>query len=174
MESELSKVTDVTSDIPEDERKTGYIAFARDPLITLGHVDPLESAGVINVATKGFQTVWYPVNIEQLIMWNPDIIIIHCLHKIIGNYTIEDILNDPQWQNLDAVKEGRVYNVIVGYYGWYPATAIINVMQIAKIAYPELFSDLDVEKEGNEIYKVMYGVDNFFTDLVDIYNLYVP
>ena len=100
-----------------------------------------------------------------MITWNPEIIIVHCLHERIGNYTIGTLRNDPQWQQIRAVQTGKVYNVILGYYGWYPAFSVINVMQIAKIAYPERFKSLDVEAEGNNIYKVLYDVDNFFSKI---------
>lgn len=174
LENKLSKVTDVTSEIPKNERITGYVAFARDPLTTLGHVDPLVSAGVINVAAKGFKSIWYAVNIEQLITWNPEIIIVHCLHERIGNYTIEMLRNDPQWQQIRAVQMGKVYNVIIGYYGCYPAFSVINVMQIAKIAYPERFKSLDIEAEGNNIYKALYDIDDFFSGIAQEFNLFIP
>lgn len=171
LEDKLSIVESKVADIPEEERVKGYIAFARDPLVTNGLRDPLERAGVINVAYNP-KAVWYNINIEQLIAWNPDVIYVHAFHKTIGNYTIEQILNDPKWQKVKAVKEGRVYNAIVGLNGWYPEMTVINIMEIAKSAYPEMFKDLDILKEGDEIYKFIYGVDNFFTKFAQEWDLY--
>ena len=173
LESKLNLVRNRTSTIPLENRLKVYIAFARTPLITNGHADPAASAGLVNVAYLPGR-VWYPVSLEQVISWDPDIIVVHAFSRKLGNYTVQSLLEDPNWQKVRAVREGRVYNVIVGLYGWYPGMSVVNVMQLAKIAYPELFRDLDIEKEGNEIYKTLYGVDGFFTEISRELGLYVP
>ncbi len=173
LESKLDMIRNVTSKIPEEERLKVYVTFARDPLTTYGLADPLRSAGLVNVAYNP-RMVWYKVSMEQVIAWNPDIVIVHFLRKRMGNYTVEDILGDPRWQQVKAVKEGRVYVVIVGYVGWYPAMLVINTMQLAKIAYPEKFTWLDVVREANEIYETLYGVSEFFERFAEEWGLYVP
>ncbi len=173
LDNKVSEVTNITSGIPLNEREKGYVAFARDPLTTLAQADPLESAGVINVA-KSSKQVWYSVNMEQITTWQPDIIFVHVLAGSLGGMTPEEIMSDPQWQEVRAVQNGSVYNVIIGYYGWYPVSMIVNMMQVAKIAYPDQFASLDVLKEGNEMFRVMYGVDDFFTEMVQQYDIYVP
>ena len=70
-----------------------------------------------------------------------------------------------------AIREGRIYPGFDGYVGWYPEMVVICTMRIAKIAYPELFKDLDVIAEANRIYKEIYGVDSFFTQLVEEFGL---
>ena len=172
LDKKITSITDITSRISDDKKLKGYIAFARDPLTTNGHIDPLQSGGVINVGESN--NIWYGVNIEQVIEWNPDIIFVHILNNLMGGMSPEEIMADPKWQEIDAVKDGQVYNVIIGYLGWYPTAMIVNIMQIAKASYPEEFKNLDVEKESNLMFKEMYNVDNFFTELAQEYNIYIP
>jgi iron complex transport system substrate-binding protein len=40
-------------------------------------------------------------------------------------------------------------------------------MYMAKVLHPEDFKDLDLEKEGNEIFKAFLGVDSVFTEYAD-------
>ena len=67
----------------------------------------IETAGGVNV-TAGFQSdeLWTDVNIEQIIAWNPEVIYIPAY----ADYTVEDILNDPQWAKISAVKNKRSIN----------------------------------------------------------------
>lgn len=179
LEDEMSKVKNKVSKIPTDRRIKGYVTFAQDPLKTDRHLDPMDSAGVSNVAHDPKEVIsdtgpWYSVNIEKLMVWNPDMIFMHFLHKRLGNYTKEQIMNDPQWKHLKAVKEGKVYNVIVGLSGWYPSMTVINTMQIAKLSYSEEFADLNVTAEGDKIHKELYGVDGFFGEFSRKWGLDVP
>jgi len=173
LESKLSEIRERVSKIPPEKRLRVYIAFARNPLITFGLADPAKSAGLINV---GFNPgrVWYPVNIEQIVMWDPDIIVVHALSEILGNYTVESILRDPTWRLVRAVREGRVYNAFLGYVGWYPGMTVINTLQLAKIAYPDLFKDIDVISFGNEVLEKLYGVKNLFSEIASEFKLYIP
>lgn len=170
LDGKMSRLREVISQIPKDKRLKGFVIGPTK--MVNGHCDPLESGGVINVAFRKYD-VWYHANLEQIIAWEPDIIFCHILHKTTG-VSPDYIYSHPQWQKVKAVKDQRIYNVIIGYCGWYPETVVINAMQIAKTAYPEKFKDLDVEKEGNEIYKVLYGVDDFFSNLAEEYNIYIP
>ena len=169
----LNSIRAKTAKIPRSKRLKVYIAFARSPLITFAMADPAESAGLINVALNPGR-IWYPVSLEQIARWNPDIIAVHALAPRIGHYTVETILHSPEWRIVKAVREGRVYNVILGYVGWYPGMMIINTLQLAKIAYPCLFKNVNITKIGNEIYEKLYGVRDFFTKLVKEFNLYIP
>jgi iron complex transport system substrate-binding protein len=41
------------------------------------------------------------------------------------------------------------------------------MMYMAKLLHPEEFKDLDLEIEGNEIFKAFLGVDGVFTEYAD-------
>lgn len=170
LDDEISEITKITFKITESSMLKG-IVIGPSKMIN-GHYDPLQSSGVINVGLRN-RDIWYHVNLEQVIAWEPDIIFCHILHKSTG-ISPEYLISDPQWQKVKAVKNKRVYNVIIGYCGWYPETTVINMMQIAKTAYPDKFNDLDIKQKGNRLYKELYGIDNFFSSLVQEYNIYIP
>jgi len=170
LDDEVVKITKITSQIPANDRVKGLVIGPNKMLS--GQGEPMESGGVINVALRKYD-IWYHANLEQIIAWEPEIIFCHIFHKTTG-VSPEYIYSHPQWQKVQAVKGRRIYNVIIGHCGSYPAARAINTMQIAKTAYPEKFRDLDIEREGNKIYEVLYGVDNFFSNLAEEYNIYIP
>jgi len=166
LERKLSEITSVTSKILDSERPKVYQAFAFDLLKTIGYFDVIELAGGKNIAESGSKEAWYTVSFEDLLRWNPDIIILHGF----GRFMPEDVLNDPNWQQIKAVKEGKVYRLTLGWAGWDPAGFVINVMQNAKVFHPDKFN-FSVEKEANEIFKFVYGVDGLYTKLKNDYKL---
>ncbi len=154
LEHRLSDITSVTTKILEHERPSVYQAFAFDLLKTIGYFDVLDLAGGKNVA-RGSKEAWYTVSLEDLVHWNPQIIILHGF----GKYRPEDVYKNPDWQQIRAVREKRVYRLTLGWVGWDPGGFVINVMANAKAFHPDKFG-FDVEKEGNKIFFRLYGVND--------------
>jgi len=74
------------------------------------------------------------VDAEQVLAWDPDII-------LIGNFDVAmpaDVYDDPVWQNLTAVKARRVYKVPLGGYRWDPPGQESPLMWrwLSDIAFP--------------------------------------
>ena len=166
---EIAKVTEVTSEISEEEKPKVYLAFwSYEGTITrtpTGY-EPVDIAGGINVAKgAGFEGYSGEVPKEQIIAWNPDIIMLgSCLlHGEPGDLTIEDVLSDSDLQTINAVKNSKIYYTKAYACGWDPATGLTETFYFAKLFHPEQFDDLDVKEEGNEIYKKFYGVNDLFT-----------
>jgi len=83
------------------------------------------------------------------------------------------VLSDPVLQNVNAVKNGRVYSTIGGYWGDAPLDQhMASVYYLAKLFYPDEFEDLDVEEESNEIWEHLYGVGGLYTEMAEEYNFY--
>ena len=83
------------------------------------------------------------------------------------------MLSDPVLQNVNAVKNGRVYSTIGGYWGDAPLDQhMVSVYYLAKLLYPDEFEGLDVEEEGNEIWEHLYGVGGLYTEMAEEYNFY--
>ena len=166
---EITKITEVTSDIPDDEKRTVYLAFwtfMGDITYTPAEYAPVEFAGGINVAKEGvpgpFGPIMLEVSKEQIIEWDPEIILLH------GTYiTREEVLSDPALQTVTAVKNGDVYYTPGYCLGWDPVTGVAETVYMAALFYPDKFSDLDVEEECNEIFKEFYGVDGLWTWIVE-------
>ncbi|MBK7387288.1 MAG: ABC transporter substrate-binding protein [Methanothrix sp.] len=138
----------------------------RDFTRTEPNYDPLVMAGGRNVASE-IEGNTVNVPLEQIIAWNPDYIFIS--NSAAGNNTgLEFIKNSPDLASINAIKEGNVYNCFYPHCrGQPPDRNLLNMMYMAKIMYPEEFKDLDLEKEGNEIFKAFLGVDGVFTEYAD-------
>jgi iron complex transport system substrate-binding protein len=168
LEKKLHEITNITSKIPESKKPKVYQAFAHDLLTTLVWPSEIIYAGGINVAyNPQSPTPWAKVSLEQIIAWNPDIIILHGF----GKWSPEDLYRDPNWQQIKAVREHRVYKLTLGWAGWDPAGIVIQVLQCAKVFHPDIFKELDVEAEANKVFKFVYGVDGLYTRLKKDYGL---
>jgi iron complex transport system substrate-binding protein len=105
--------------------------------------------GGINVAIEEFgNSSWVKINIEKVLAWDPDTIVM--LGRENATLTSQlDSLNSTVWGQLTAVKEGRVYGVLIGakekgcYLDWTPRV-LIGESIVAKLVYPTYFSSIDV------------------------------
>ncbi|MCR4823163.1 MAG: ABC transporter substrate-binding protein [Treponema sp.] len=130
----------------------------------------IETAGGINVA-RDFKGQG-KINMEQVYQWNPDIIFITNFSPRLAEDLLENKIEGSDWSLVKAVKEGKVYKFPLGMYRWFPpASDTPLVLQwLASKIQPELFSDLDMDKEITAYYKKYYGVDLKEDDLKAIYN----
>jgi iron complex transport system substrate-binding protein len=98
---------------------------------------------------------------EQILALDPDVIV---LHTASGYHPPEEIYEAPYYskiQNLKAVKERKVVAL-----PWMPCNCSkrleypVEVIIMAKIAYPEAFSDITVSEWVLDFYKNVYQVDH--------------
>ena len=116
----------------------------------------IETVGANNVAkdVEG-QGDFVEVSIEEIIGWNPDVIYI----PTFASYTVEDILNDPAWSSIQAVKDEKVYV--------FPSTleprdyptpsASMGLTWLIHNLYPEKYSLDQVLEDANTYYDMVYG-----------------
>ena len=174
----VDMIKSVTNEIKEEDRPKVYFASrgagsgfydpkeGRDFTRTEPKYDPLTIAGGVNVASEiNGSTV--NVALEQIIAWNPDFIFIS--NSDAGNNTgLEFIKNNQELSSTAAIKNGEVYNCFYPHCrGTPPDRNLLNMMYMAKLLHPEEFKDLDLEKEGNEIFEAFLGVDGVFTEYAD-------
>ncbi len=105
--SNMKKVSDVTSSIPAEKRKKVYYV-TDNPLNTEGKdsivTSWIETAGGVNVAAEnGITGLTATISLENIIQWNPDVIIIRDAQNK------DLILKNPAWQGINAVKQGQLY-----------------------------------------------------------------
>ena len=178
MDSKVKRVTDITDTIPESEKPRVYFAprgaakgfydpkMGRDATRTTNTYYPLSMAGGINVA-KDCADGNVNVALEQLIAWNPDVILVACSapENIAG---VDFILEAPELQSIKAIQERRVYNVFYPYCCGSPHDKnLLNVFYMARILHPDKFADIDMEKEGNEVMTAFLGVDGVYSAYAD-------
>lgn len=111
----------------------------------------LRTAGVDNIATG--QPVPFPkISPEWVVEKNPEVIIKAASSGWVKTgYGISDVdavaafrdvlMNRPVWNQIEAVKKGKVY--LVSYEIWSGPRAPIGILYIAKWCYPERFEDID-------------------------------
>jgi len=178
LKSKLKIVTDVTDKIPEDQKKKIFYLvrpYIGDPR-TNGRYQAFEIAGGINVASRGKVIPYgvYKITSEQILAWNPDFIFRHSSNTrdIKGLHTLETVCQDKIMKMTSAVKNGNVFNTKGHLRGWDIATESVEVFYLAKILYPELFEDMDVESMGNEILEKFYGLPGLYTEMSELIRLY--
>jgi iron complex transport system substrate-binding protein len=97
------------------------------------------------------------VDVEQLMVWNPDIVFI----DLAGNDLVrKDLMdNPPFFRKIKAFRNNQVYGVHP--YNWYStnySTVLANAWYIASILYPEgHLGEIDPAKKANAIYSKFLG-----------------
>ncbi|MFT8395052.1 ABC transporter substrate-binding protein [Propionibacterium sp.] len=110
----------------------------------------INAAGGVNAAASisGNQK---PVSMEQIISWNPDVI-------IVGDglpATVNTIETDSAWSTVNAVKNKKVLLDPTGVFHWdrYSPEAVLQIPWAAKTLHPDLFSNIDMVKEVQDYYQ---------------------
>jgi len=164
---QAEKVRKITSEIAEEDRVKVYLCgFGPGGILKAQRsYDPIDIAGGKNLADEivlGENAQHVTVHKEQIIQWNPDVILVKRASPK-STYKIEDFSSDSTFQTINAVKNQDLYYIRVGASGAEPAGNLAECFYLAKLFYPEKFSDLDVESKGNAILKKYFGVDGLYT-----------
>jgi len=176
LDGEMNEVSSVTSKI--SEMPNVYLAFWGELTNTPAFYGPVGIAGGRLVADEGstgpYSKNMWQVSKEQVIKWNPDVIFVQSLAKSSNSTNIspEDILSDPDLKSIKAVQDGAVHYTMSFNFGWDPAIGVVQCFYMGKLLHPEEFSDMDVEKKGNEILKEVYGADGIWTSITKNRDLY--
>lgn len=158
----IERVNQVIKEIPLDERIRVY--HSENQATRTIHKDSLaadwsRAAGVINVSVGEDLELDgndYYANIEQILLWDPEV--------IIANETaaISVIEGHPQWSGVRAVQEGKVYKLPNGISRWgHPGSVEtpLALLWTAKIVYPEKFDHIDMQEEVRYFYKTFFNLD---------------
>lgn len=153
----------IADTIAEDERVRVYYGSG-EPLSTnvAGsiHAQAIDLIGAINVAdvTVEKATGTVEVSIEEVLNWDPDLIIAVKDSKE-DESSYEIIKTDPKWANISAVKEGHVYAIPNAPFNWFDRPPSINrlmgVRWLGNLVYPEYF-DIDIKQETKDFYELFY------------------
>jgi iron complex transport system substrate-binding protein len=154
MEEMFKLIRDRVKNIPPSSRKkvlyltgkqtrvNGRIGITHD-LFTMMGVDNV--AGNIGERSSD-------VSLEKIIGWNPDLVYIWGSAR----YGAPDLINNPQWRHIKAIKERQVYKS-PKWGTWSPRLAPIALL-MASQAYPERFRDIDLIKTIDKFYREVYGI----------------
>jgi iron complex transport system substrate-binding protein len=167
LEETIARIRSRTENIPQGERKVVFNGYSSNHLVTLGgdtfmqrHI---ELAGCVNAAAsisttgtkEGLHTGLAEVSMEKVLEWNPNVL-------VVDFGTPEELSHDPRWKSISAVKNGKVFKQPVGIFIWDRPTAesaVLHPLWLAKVAYPELFADIDVAQEIKRFYREIMSFD---------------
>lgn len=169
-DSNIKRITEKTSSISDNGKLKVYYS-ADSPLSTDGNnsivTSWIETAGGINTAAQnGVTGMSKTVSIENVVQWNPDVIIVRDAPNK------DAILKDERFKNINAVKNNKVYINPKGVNVWCARSGdnALQVLWAAKTLYPDMFTDIDMSKEVKEFYKIYYNYNVNSEDLDDIMN----
>lgn len=166
-DEKLAMVKSRTSDIPEENRPSVYFAIQK-PLETAGInsdiSEEIRLAGGKSVTEDLSAGFGSDISMEQLSQWNPDYIIIdHCRASSTSKPpadTLSDMMSDPAFSELNAVKNQQVFISPTGVMFWDGGQQqILQLMWLAKLLHPDKFEDINMETELKEFYSKFFGYD---------------
>lgn len=157
MESCQTELDHLTKDIPESQKRSVYVGglsnkgshgiestSSQSPLLQAIHAN--------NVADElsGQDTV--AIDKEKIIAWDPEVLVIDANGLALVK---EDYRKNPAfYQQLSAVKEGRVYRQLpyVSYYNNIE-TALADIYYLGSLLYPDAFQNIDPVAKADEMYQ---------------------
>ena len=182
-EQRLDYIRACVEKIPESERKSIFLAqgpggLSTDPVGSMHVTDALELIGTGNVAdmpgTAGQGMGMPTVNLEQIITWNPDAV-------LVSEYSMSDsessdlyceILADDGWANVPCVREGRVYRLPQSPFAWFgrppSVVRLLGCLLVLKLLYPDYTADIDMVEETRSFYQEFYRLELSDEELVAI------
>jgi iron complex transport system substrate-binding protein len=110
-------------------------------------------AVVNNPSSKGTGN---EVDLEQIMLWNPDVILFApaSIYSTVGT--------NADWADITAIKNGNYYEVPYGPYNWmgFPASVqrYLGMIWLAQLLYPEI-AQYNVYQEVTEYYHLFYHYD---------------
>jgi iron complex transport system substrate-binding protein len=171
LDSKLSGIKDISSKIPADKKLSVVHIQSLEPLKIDGSNTIIDSwinvAGGVNAAAKDVKGNMQAVTFEQLQAMNPDVIIIGGTMK-----DKDTVMNDPKWQALKAVQDGKVYINPKGVFPWdrYGAEEALQIQWAAKTLYPDQFANIDIKDELKKFYKDYFDYSLTDDDIEGILN----
>lgn len=117
----------------------------------------VETAGGTNVAAEITDSYWADISYEQLLTWNPDVIVI----VSDASYTVEDVLKDKNLVNVTAVKNKSVYKMPAGLEAWDSPvpSAILGSLWLGSVLHGDRYTAEHFVTDATAFYKEFYDFD---------------
>lgn len=164
-------VKEIVAGIVEAERPSVLLLqYSKDGDNIAFEVPPAEWLQTIIVENGGgvpvwkgtiFDGGWTIVTLEQIAVWNPDII-------FIVDYSggavevVKSLKADSNWSSLDAIKSSQIYAFPADFFSWDQPDPrwILGELWLATKIHPTQFSAVNINEEFTNFYKSYYGLDD--------------
>ena len=151
--------TTLADTLAQADAPSVYLAGNSNMLSTAGDAmyqsHMITLAGGRNVAANITDTYWVEIDYEQLLTWNPDYIIL----ASDADYSVDDVLADPNLAECMAVKNGNVYQMPDKAESWDSPvpSGILGSVWLATILHEDLFTAEDASAIIDEYYETFYN-----------------
>lgn len=164
----LEQAQSIAAQLTEDQKVKVYYAEGAKGLNTdpagSQHTEVLDLVGGKNVAQVELDAAGYgmsPVSLEQVIGWDPDVILV-ASDPTEESTAYHEITTRSEWSNIAAVKNHRVYQIPRGPFDWFDRppsiSRIIGIVWLGNLLYPDLYQ-YDLEAEVKSFYKLFCHID---------------
>lgn len=177
VEKIFSEVDNIVGDIPEEEKVKVYYASGPVGLETgvkgSSHTQSIELAGGTNIieGDSNEDKGRVEVSIEQILKEDPELIIVAPSKSDGVSSSYDHIKTDENWQDIQAVKEGRVYETPYKPFNWFDRPPSVNrllgIKWLTYIMYPDKV-DFDIKQDAVEFYELFYNIELNNEDIEDI------
>lgn len=164
----FSDITEKANLVDSSNRVQVYFAEGPEGLQTEPrgsiHTELIRLVGGENVANLSGDSNAYRINVspEQLLIWNPEVIIIPAEGNFDDRTSFKSIFTRTNWRSISAVKNSMVFGIPQNPFGWfsrpYSVNRVIGVKWLGNILYPEIF-DYNIENEVKEFYSLFYHLE---------------
>lgn len=112
----------------------------------------IAKAGGLSVTDDGRATESRTFSLEQLLAWNPEVLIVGDPREIAMAY------GDPRFATISAVRNRRVFAAPNGAHLWANRTIEqpLTVLWAAKLFHPALFAEIDMRREVADFYATFF------------------
>jgi len=117
----------------------------------------IEAAGGVNAGGELDGDSWTEVSYEQLLAWNPEVLVIPAE----ASYTKADILADAQLADVKAVEEKRVYQMPKDFEAWdspVPSCAL-GFRWLLSVLHEDVHPMEATQVEAQAFYRTFYGAE---------------
>ncbi|MDD5051339.1 MAG: ABC transporter substrate-binding protein [Sulfuricurvum sp.] len=154
-------ITEVHNSIAKTKPTRYYYAEGTDGLSTecdtSFHIEALNFAGGENVhkCQQSGLLGLEKISFETLLTYNPEVIIVQ------NQAVYTDLINDPLWKNLRALKSGRIYLVPIQPFNWIDRPPsfmrVIGIQWLAHLFHPKEYK-ANLTQRTKEFYELFFGV----------------
>ena len=151
-------LTELLADV---ERPSVYLAGNSSYLNTAGEAmyqnTLIELGGGVNVAAEIEDNYWTEISYEQLLAWNPEVIVIAAE----AEYSKDDLMNDEQLKDVAAVANGRVCALPNSIEAWDSPVpgALLGSLWMANALHEDAYGWEEFVSDAEAFYAEFYGIE---------------
>ncbi len=158
-QEKVAMVEKLTENI--EAKPTVYLAGKKSPLTTctqeMYQHYLINLAGGRNVSEEIEKGYWANVSQEQIITWNPEVLLV----VQYAAYEQKELWDDQKWNSVKAIKNKQVYTFPSAIEPWdYPMpSAVLGILWLTNKLHPEVYGEETLAQDIKYFYKEFYGVD---------------